>query len=427
MKQFNNIILILSLGIFLGCSKDSSSDGGTSEPVITPGAITLVFPDNNTECNEGTIISETQSEVTFQWNEATNADSYLLEITNLDTNSDQLVTVTNTSAAVTILRSTSFSWSVTARNTASGTSKQSAIWKFHNAGLADETHVPFQAEVIIPEVDANVYEGTVNLQWSVSDLDNDIVSYEIMMDTSNPPSTLAGTSTSKSYEATVAKDLTYYWQVVTIDATGNRSTSEVFHFNVDEAPPVVVGENLALDGEMNDTNGWTYKQLWTNDDNAVNHGFVDGEFAFRSVAGINFSNALLWQEIDVDPGVTYQFNMDVRSGGTTNSWLEVFFGKQTIEAAGDDYTDGGVEIFVKSFGENENCGINAYDGDIYSIAAGGCPIPDDSLLNSNGTVVFSDSDLTPEGTLILVIKAGNYDGNFGDGIFIDNVVLREVN
>ncbi len=426
MKQFRYIITVVFLGVLLGCSKDG--DGGDSEPVITPGAVSLVFPDNNTECNEGTIISDTQSEVTFQWNAATNADTYLVEITNLETNTSQLVTSATTSAPVTILRSTTFSWSVVARNTGSGTTSESPVWRFHNAGLPEETHVPFQAEVVSPELDSRVFEGSVSLQWSASDLDNDIVSYDILLDTANPPTALAGTATSKSFQATVVKDLTYYWQVITIDATGNRSTSDVFNFHVDEAPPVIVGDNLLLDGEMNDTNGWTYKQLWTAEENAVNHAFVDGEFAFRSVDDSAVrTNALLWQEVDIEVGKTYQFTMDARSGGNTNTWLEVFFGNQTVEAAGDDYTDGGAEIFVKSFGDNENCGLDPYDGDIYSIAADGCPLPEDSLLNSNGTVTFSASDLTADGTLIVVIKSGNYDGNFGDGIFIDDVILREVN
>lgn len=427
MKLFRYSITVTILVLLLGCSKDGGG-GDSSEPIITPGAVTLVFPDNNTECNEGTIISDTQSEVTFQWNASSNADNYLLQITNLDTNTSQLVTSETTSAPVTILRSTSFSWSVTARNTESGTNTSSPIWKFHNAGLPDESHVPFQAEVVSPELDSNILEGSVSLQWSASDLDNDIVSYEILMDTANPPIALAGTATSKSFQATVVKDLTYYWQVITIDAAGNRSTSDIFNFNVDEAPPVVVGTNLIQDGEMNDTNGWTYKQLWTAEENAVNHGFVDGEFAFRSVDDSAVrTNALLWQEVNIEVGKTYQFSIDARSGGNTNSWLEVFFGKQTVEAAGDDYTDGGAEVFVKSFGDNENCGIDPYDGDIFSIAAGGCPLPDDSLLNSNGTVTFSESDLTADGTIIIVIKSGNYDGNFGDGIFIDDVVFREVN
>ena len=60
------------------------------------------------------------------------------------------------------------------------------------------------------------------------------------------------------------------------------------------------------------------------------------------------------------------------------------------------------------------------------VASGGCPLPDDSLLDTDGYVTFSESDLTPNGTIIFAIKAGNWDGNFGTGIYVDNVELKEV-
>ena len=132
------------------------------------------------------------------------------------------------------------------------------------------------------------------------------------------------------------------------------------------------------------------------------------------------------QEIAVEAGKTYQFSAKVRSEGTTSSWLEVYFGKQDVESAGDEYTDGGAEIFIKSFGDGENCGIDAFNGDIVTVAAGGCPLPEDSLLDANGKVTFTVADLTAEGTIIFVIKAGNWDGNFGAGIFIDDIELIEV-
>jgi len=160
--------------------------------------------------------------------------------------------------------------------------------------------------------------------------------------------------------------------------------------------------------------------------NAVEHNFVNGEFKFISADGTTHSNAILWQEIAIEVGKTYQFKAKVRSEGTTNSWLEVYFGKKDIEASGDDYTDGGAEVFVKSFGDGENCGVDSFNGDILEVASGGCPLPDDSLLDANGNVTFSAEDLTSNGTIFIAIKAGNWDGNFGDGIFIDDVELKEV-
>jgi len=420
MKKLNYIFIalfILTAG--MSCGEDSVTED------FPPAKATLSFPENNSDCYEGTIVSATESEVTFRWSTTENADSYTLQITNLDSGTSQSVASKTAETKVTIRRATAFSWSVISKSNSSSKTAMSDTWKFYNAGSPDQNHVPNPATLVSPGADSKVKEGTVSLEWDGSDLDNDIVSYEVYIDNFNPPITLAGTSTSNKLEVNVVEDHTYYWQVITIDAIGNKSTSEVFNFKAEEEA-VGPSANLVLDGEMNDTGEWNYKQMWTNADNNVEHGYENGEFKFKSADGVTHSNAVLWQEIEVEAGKTYNFSANIRSEGTINSWLEVYFGKQSVESSGDDYTEGGAEVFVKSFGENENCGIDAFDGDILAVASGGCPLPDDSLLDTDGNVTFSAADLTSDGTIILVIKAGNWDGNFSTGVFIDNVELKEV-
>lgn len=421
MKKLNYLFIILFLfTTAMSCGEDSVTED------FPPAKVTLSFPENSKDCNEGTIISDTQSEVTFRWNTPANADSFTLKINNLDSGTSQSVTSKIAEAKVSILRATAFSWSVTSKSSSSSKTAESDTWKFYNAGPPEENHVPNPATVVSPGMDAQVNEGAVSLTWAGTDLDNDIASYEVYMDNANPPTTMVGTSTSNKLEVTIVKDLSYYWQVVTIDAIGNKSTSEVFNFTGQEGVPVEPSANLVLDGEMDDTGKWSYKQLWTGSGQDVEHGFENGEFKFIGTADVQQTNAIIWQEIAVEAGKTYQFSAKVRSEGTTNSWLEVYFGKQDVESAGDDYTDGGAEIFIKSFGDGENCGVDAFNGDIVTIAAGGCPLPGDSLLDANGKVTFTAADLTAEGTIIFAIKAGNWDGNFGTGIFIDDIELKEV-
>ena len=421
MKKLNNVFIILLLfTTAISCGEDSVTED------FPPAKATLSFPENNKDCNEGTIISDTQSEVTFRWSTAVNADSFTLKITNLDSGSSQSVTSKAPEATVSILRATPFSWSVISKSSSSSKTAESDIWKFYNAGPPEENHVPNPATVVSPGMGAKAIEGAITLEWTGSDLDNDIASYEVYMDNSNPPTTQVGTSTSNKLQVNVTRDLTYYWQVVTIDAIGNKSSSEIFDFTAEEGVPVEPSTNLVLDGEMNDTGKWSYKQLWTGSGQDVEHGFDNGEFKFIGTAEAQQTNAVIWQEIAVEKGKTYKFSAKVRSEGSTNSWLEVYFGKQSIESSGDDYTDGGAEVFVKSFGDNENCGVDAYNGEILEVASGGCPLPEDSLLDANGNVTFSEGDLTSNGTIFLAIKAGNWDGNFGTGIFVDDVELKEV-
>ncbi len=423
MKKLNYVFItlfILIAGISCGGDSEVTED-------FPPAKSTLSFPENNKDCYEGTIVSDTQSEVTFRWSVATNADSYTLKITNLDSGSNQSVTSKESEATVSILRATAFSWSVVSRSSSSSKTAESDTWKFYNAGPPDENHVPNPATVVSPGLDSKVNEGTVSLQWTGSDLDNDIVEYEVYMDNSNPPTTLMGKSSSNKLDVTTTKDLEYFWQVISIDAIGNKSTSEVFYFTAEEGAPVEPSVNLVQDGEMNDTGKWTYRQLWTADDNKVEHSFVDGEFKFKGEDGTKFSNAILYQEIAVEVGKAYKFSLKARSEGTMNSWLEVYFEKKSVADADGDYGPEGMDVFIKSFGGDvEGCGNDAFNGNIFDVIKDGCALPDGTQFDANGNITFSVADLTENGTVFLAIKAGNYDGDFGTGIFVDDVELKEV-
>lgn len=421
MKRFNLFtfgIFLLALG--LGCSDDEGED------LLKPGKAALLFPENNKECIEGTIVGDTQSEVVFRWSASLNTDSYELKITNLDSGSKQSVTSSTTEAKATLQRGEAYSWEVLSKSKNSSGTGQSETWTFYNAGPPIENHVPFPASLVSPSMGAKVNEGNVTLKWSGSDPDDDIASYEVYLDLVNPPVNLAGTPNTNQMDVNVSKDNEYFWQVVSIDAIGNESTSEVFSFLAEEGDPGQAPENLVLDGEMNDVGQWTYKQLWTGSNQNVEHGFSNGEFKFKTESDVQQTNAVLWQEIKVEAGKTYQFNVKVRSEGTQSAWFEVYFGTQSVDDAGDDYT-GGMDVFVKSFGANEECGVNAFDGSIFDVIKNGCPLPADSQLDANGRVTFSESDLTSNGSIYLVLKAGTWDGNFGTGLYIDNVELIEVN
>jgi hypothetical protein len=428
MKNTLSFVFSLILVALISCSKDNNEE-------LTPAPAVLVFPENNTECNEGNVLSSTQSEVTFRWNASENTDNYTLNVTLIEESTIQIVNITSPEATVTLVRGKTYSWYVISHKNSSSVDAQSPVWTFYNAGIPTENNIPFQAELVSPLHDSNLPAGQVTLQWTSSDLNNDIIEHQILMNTEYPPTSIKGTLTGNSFDIVVEAYKTYYWQVVTIDQTGSKSFSNIFSFNVGEASEIdegdsgtstsTISDNLILDGAMDDTNAWQYRQLWINSDNEVNHGFVNGEFAFRSVQGVSYSNAIIWQEVPVESGVGYRFDIYLRSGGTANSWVEIYFGTDDpIESAsGDDYTSNGAQIFVKSFGNNENCGVNSFEGSIFDIVTNGCSLPSDSLIDSNGDVTFASSNLTSNGTIFIGIKAGNYDGTFGTGVFINNVSL----
>jgi hypothetical protein len=230
MKIVQKLAILFAASILVtGCG---GGDGGPSEPEPKPDprAATLIFPDNNSECTEGTILSDTESTVNFQWSAAENTDSYTLRLRNLDTDITQQLNSNTNELAVRLTRGTPYSWSVISKANGTSVTAESTTWRFYNAGPGITNYSPFPADDPSPKSGASVNAGTITLSWVGSDLDNDIVSYEIVMDTSNPPVTSQGTTEQMNFEVQVNAGSTYYWQVITNDAAGNSSLSEVFQF-----------------------------------------------------------------------------------------------------------------------------------------------------------------------------------------------------
>lgn len=216
------------LVVLTACSDDDEMD----ITVESPTAATLIFPENNAVCNEGIIVSDTETDVLFQWEEATNASSYILQIINLDDGSSRNISTLSNEFLIRILRGTPYSWSV--KSIASGTNEtaESTVWRFYNAGLSLESHPPFPAEAISPQAGSTVDQGSILLQWDGLDIDDDISSYLVLLDTVNPPVAEAGNTSTNSLEVQVSSGLVYYWKIITTDEIGNASDSQVFQFGV---------------------------------------------------------------------------------------------------------------------------------------------------------------------------------------------------
>jgi len=122
MKQLCIKSILIGIGILiLSCSKDSSGeDSQTASPtppppvILQPQTPVLTFPLNDEPCLDTTVIDETQSTVNFQWNTATNAISYEINLTNLTTAVEQNFTTTSNALAVTLESTEPYKWKVTA-------------------------------------------------------------------------------------------------------------------------------------------------------------------------------------------------------------------------------------------------------------------------------------------------------------------------
>ena len=227
--------LVFSLGLY-NCS--SSSDDTTEPPppvvINPPQAANLVFPNENSECTEGSNLTSTESTIIFNWNDSNNTETYQLVVKNLETQAITNYTSNVSEKSVTILRGTPYSWHIVSKNSGTETA-ESPIWKFYNAGEAVSSYAPFPAELINPTYDVTLSAGTTNvsLEWAGEDVDNDIKEYKILFGTTSTPTDEAGSSTTNTLSVNVASGNTYYWRVVTIDDQNNTSESQIFKFNIE--------------------------------------------------------------------------------------------------------------------------------------------------------------------------------------------------
>jgi len=232
MSRFLKIVAFSVLLIGLtGCpgGKDDPSPIETGEP----GSVALIFPENNTECTEGVVLNDVQSTVVFQWQAAENVDTYEVSLRNLETGILGTANSNTNELAIVLDRGAPYEWFVTSKKTGSTSAPKSATWRFYNQGPGVENYAPFPAEAVSPTRGQTITSvGTIQLEWSGSDVDNDIVEYEVLFDTNANPTSILGTTAQSAIETTVSSGQTYYWRVFTKDASGSISQSDIFNFVV---------------------------------------------------------------------------------------------------------------------------------------------------------------------------------------------------
>lgn len=231
-KYLKPSLLIIAISLFsCGGGGDDSSGGGDPDLILSPEAATLISPLKNEECNQGNIISDTKSSVLFEWNKSNNTNSYTLILKNSETNAIEEKTTTSTKTSMDLLRGVSYSWQIISKANKTTSTATSETWNLYNAGVGIENYAPFPAEVISPTM-GSLATNPVTLEWLGNDLDSDIASYDIYLDTNNPPTQLQKENTTNTSEENISltADTVYYWMIVTKDDAGNTSKSPVFEF-----------------------------------------------------------------------------------------------------------------------------------------------------------------------------------------------------
>lgn len=247
-----NKILYLSFFVtaffLVGCGGSGGDDTPVTPPptggndddgpeMVNPSAATLIFPEDQTECNTGVVDpnDESMSTVTFEWNASENTDTYSVTVTNLNTGSSTFANSSTNSADITIMRGTPYSWFVISRATGNTNTAESESFRFYNEGPGIENYAPFPAEVISPARGASLANtDMLTLEWNGSDIDDDITGYEVFFGRDVAALESIGTTdaTTTTIDVMVTANTIYYWQVITTDGAANTSSSEIFEFRV---------------------------------------------------------------------------------------------------------------------------------------------------------------------------------------------------
>ncbi len=226
-----SLVIIVACLALLSCKQqDEEPLPNLSDPI----AAQLIFPYENSECNEGTDITATESTVLFEWETAENTDSYDLILKNLSSSEEEVYSSSQNEIPIVLSRATPYAWYVVSRSNTVSAVAESETWKFYNAGDGVLSYAPFPAEIISPAMAEiiNSSSGEITLDWHGSDVDNDISAYDLYFGTTDPPAILSSDLQESMSVVQVASDSIYYWSVTTKDEHGNSSESGVYQFRV---------------------------------------------------------------------------------------------------------------------------------------------------------------------------------------------------
>ena len=222
-RRFQKIASIVIAVLLSTCSKSS---------IPEPDSALLTTPENSNTCVP---LSTTASQgvVNFGWEEAQNTDSYEVFVRNNITQTEQKKSADLTSTTFTLDRGVPYSWWVVSSSEASAVDTKSKVWSFYLEGIQQETFLPFSALLNNPqdEQEVTLSSGEINLQWTGSDLDDDIAHYQVYIGTNADQMTLVqDNQITSSYSVLLDVGQTYFWQIITVDQRGNKSQSAIQSF-----------------------------------------------------------------------------------------------------------------------------------------------------------------------------------------------------
>ncbi len=212
MKKISLSILVVQMLLLFSCE-------GKFEPITSPlGAVELQFPENETLCLEGQFLESGGIQIPFRWSPSPDTGEYRLEVTDQSSLNTQVLNTSETEVNLELRPGTLYVWEV--YSLLDDKETKSTSWSFYSEGITVNRHAPFPALITINDQG----NGAVDISWTGTDLDEDILNYDLYLSTENPPALLfENLSANFTNGLTVTSGLTYYVEVITRDSFGNSS------------------------------------------------------------------------------------------------------------------------------------------------------------------------------------------------------------
>nr|WP_288834674.1 fibronectin type III domain-containing protein [uncultured Flavobacterium sp.] len=220
-------LFILSLILLVSCSS-GGDEGDAQTPPTIPG---LVYPTNNLVCIDNT--------VELKWNASSDAQNdaitYQLDVATDNAFTKNVVTSTTTmlSKSLSLEKGKFYYWWVKAIDSNNKVGKYSSVYTFFTENEGIVNHLPFIPEIKTPVLHSSISGSTTTLSWTAVDADNDNLSYDVYLGTSNPPTQkVASDLSTATYEvSSLTPGTKYYWNIVVKDGKGGTTIGQVWSFS----------------------------------------------------------------------------------------------------------------------------------------------------------------------------------------------------
>ncbi|NER18615.1 hypothetical protein [Spongiivirga citrea] len=229
--KYAYIFGLMSL-VFLSvaCNKPSNGEVFANEFF----AAKLEYPVDIIPCGDLTF-EEEHTTLRFTWEELNDqVDYYNVFLTNNSTFETAIFLTMTNSLEIEVSANSSYSWYVSTFFDNNPLHKISPVSNFMIESSSYSVHPPNAAMPNTPRRGEHIASNMVNLSWICTDRDEDIVNYEVILDTKFPPTETIGLTQDNELTYTVDPDTIYYWMINTEDSQGNITSSEVFQFRTNE-------------------------------------------------------------------------------------------------------------------------------------------------------------------------------------------------